>query len=83
MLASIAKDLELSLYFKYHEPKRDGGVTDLFTVSIYAAISRDPKHLAPLVEENGWAPYSGKKHVQAWTDDYANILSSVITKETW
>lgn len=83
MLSSMANDLGLTVYFKYHNPAKSDGVSNLFTASVYAALARKPEHIAPLVENENWTPYSGKKHVPTWTDDYANILSSFITQEKW
>jgi len=79
MLTSLAKDMGLVVAFKFHQPEKSKEIPgSLYTPSMFAVFSTKPENIATLLEEDGWKPYDGKKTARAWTDDYANILSSLI-----
>ncbi len=79
MLSSQADELGLTFFYKTHKPIIEkGGVSELYTDSFYAVLAKKPETIAPLVEENEWIPYTGKRKVRGWTDDYANILTSLM-----
>ncbi len=78
VLTSIAKDLGLTIYFKYSTPKINvNDQSALYTASLFAIIGHDEQDVAAFVENHDWKPYTGGKTLKPWTDDYANILTSL------
>lgn len=78
VLAAISRDLGMTIYFKYHKPEtHKGDVSDLYTESLFAVMAKDPKTVATFAEDHNWKPYDKPITVKVWTDDYANILSSL------
>lgn len=79
VLTSISRELGMTIYFKYHKPEKiDGDVSEMYTESLFAVLAEDPKSLAGFVESANWKPLSKDPHARPWTDDYANILSSLM-----
>ena len=77
-LAAIAKELGLTMYYKSHTPvSRKDIISGLFTSSVYVAMAKDAKTIAPLAENDGWSVYIPAKEQKVWTDDYANLLSAL------
>ncbi|PZO78538.1 MAG: hypothetical protein DI626_11925, partial [Micavibrio aeruginosavorus] len=77
-IQAIANDLSIPVFFKAHKPEQiKGEISSLYGGSVYAVLGRDMRDIAYFVESYGWSPYTGGKKVRAWTDDYANILSSM------
>lgn len=83
VLTSIAKDLGMTIYFKYHSPDQViGTVSERYTKSLFAVMARDPDDVAPFMENDGWSPLAPQDTpARAWTDDYANVLSSMFLWE--
>lgn len=78
VIQAIANDLSIPVFFKTHKPELvKGEVSSLYGGSAYAVLGRETRDIAYFVESYGWSPYTGEKKVRAWTDDYANILSSM------
>lgn len=79
VLTSIAEDLGLTIYFKHSKPEqKKGDVSELYTESLFAVLAPNPESIATFVEDYNWAPYIPEKKPRAWTDDYADILSSMM-----
>jgi len=80
MLAALAQEAGLYVYFKYHQPERsaDNPPSLLYTASSYAALSKNHESIAPLVENHDWQPSLPERGVKSWTDDYANLLSVLV-----
>ncbi len=82
VIQAIADDLSIPVFFKKNKPERTKGeVSSLHSASVYAVLGRDTRDIAYFVESYGWSPYTGEKKVRAWTDDYANILSSMVSEQ--
>lgn len=83
VLTSIAGELGLTIYFKYDAPKKvKDTVSELYTESLFAVMARDPNDVAPFMENDGWKPLPpAETPARAWTDDYANVLSSMFMWE--
>lgn len=78
VLAAISRDLGLAVYFKHHRVQKiQNDISSLYTDSIFAVIADKPETIATFVEEDNWEPYGKMVTMEPWTDDYANILSSL------
>lgn len=78
-LDAITTEFGLTMYYKQHDPEqKKDDISEAYAKSSYVAIARDPETLAPLINDHEWKSFSPKKTTRIWTDDYANILSSLI-----
>jgi hypothetical protein len=79
VLTAIGKELGMTVYFKIYRPEKiRGEVSELYTESVFAVMAKDPGTLANFVENHDWKPYHKPVTMRPWTDDYANILGSLI-----
>lgn len=79
VLTAIGRELGFTVYFKFHRPEAtDEAISKLYTKSLFAVMAKDERDIAPYVEKYGWKPYEKEVKVRAWTDDYANIIGSLV-----
>jgi hypothetical protein len=77
-LSVIARDLGMTMYYKQYTPQtKQDDISEIYVNSLFAAMAKDARTIAPLAEDREWKPYEIKHGDRMWTDDYANILSAL------
>jgi len=81
VLSNIAADLGLSARVFIDRTAFRGTTlinADEKDASIWALMARDESDLAPISNDARWTPFATDPAVGVWTDDYSNLLGTLI-----
>jgi hypothetical protein len=77
VVSALAASEGLVSYAKEHTPSA-AAAKDMATGSVVAVMARSPEHLGALPNKPGWTKLEPVAGVDAWTDDYSNVLGTIL-----
>jgi hypothetical protein len=80
VVAAVAAEEGFVAYFKRN---RDANafLKDFRANSDVVVLARTPADLGDLPQRAGWEPLATRPDVAAWTDDYSDVLRSIMRKK--
>ena len=79
-IAAIAEELGLTAAIGSDFRKDETSEAERIAGSEVVALSRDPKALAHLLEQDIWTELEADPAVSAWSDDYSDVFSAMLRK---
>lgn len=77
VVAALATSEGLVSYAKEHAPS-EAAAKDMATGSVVAVVARSTADLGALPSKPGWTKLEPVAGVDAWTDDYSNVLGTIL-----
>jgi len=80
ILSRLARDARMVAYFEFATLVSDAEQIQGKEASVWAIMARKPDDISALTQDKQWIPADSNVKGAAWTDDYADVLGSLVIR---